>query len=65
MLMLPLETLPGWPEAPEPSLLLMLMLTIIGPLAVGVVVTAIFFGPQLARQARSSDSREVARSNES
>lgn len=50
--LLPLETLPGWPEAPEVSLSHMLMLMYVGPLAVGVIVALIAFTPALGRRFR-------------
>ncbi len=60
--LLPLETLPGWPEAPEASGFSMVMLMLIGPLLVGVVVALITFTPTLSRRFRTetSGSREVA-----
>lgn len=44
--MILLETLPGWPTAPEQSALDMLLLTVIGPIAVAVIITAIVLGPK-------------------
>ena len=55
----PLETLPGWPEAPEVSNAFMLMLILVGPLLVGVVVALLVFAPQLAR--RAGGSKELSR----
>ncbi|MGV8846160.1 hypothetical protein [Tessaracoccus sp.] len=50
--MLPLETLPGWPEAPAVSTPHMLMLMIGAPLAVGVIVALLAFTPALGRRFR-------------
>ncbi|MDO5501194.1 MAG: hypothetical protein Q4F67_16095 [Propionibacteriaceae bacterium] len=57
MTLLPLEVLPGWPQ-PEP-VSAMVALTIIGPLAVALLITVLFFGPKLARDRRE---RELAES---
>lgn len=61
MNLLPLEVLPGWPQ-PEPvSDLTLLLLTVIGPLAFGAIITLLAFGPKLARRqaAEQSTSREL------
>lgn len=58
--MLLLETLPGWPEAPEVSSLFMLMLTIVGPVIACVVIGAMVFAPQWVRRSRQSESTEVS-----
>ncbi|MFV0429507.1 MAG: hypothetical protein ACK5KO_08790 [Arachnia sp.] len=63
--LLPLETLPGWPEATDPSLGFLLILCLFAPLAVGVVVAVIGFAPTLARRAEVSTSTEVATVDES
>lgn len=52
MIFLPLETLPGWPEAPEVSAAFYWLLLIIGPLALGVVVALLTWTPKLSRAAR-------------
>lgn len=50
MILLPLEVLPGWPQ-PEPvSDLALVMLTIVGPLALGAVITLLAFAPRFARR---------------
>jgi len=60
MNLLPLEVLPGWPQ-PEPfSDLHMWLLMLIGPLALGALVTLIAFAPKLAR----GDRDQVAPSRE-
>lgn len=63
--LLPLETLPGWPEAPEVSAASQLMLMVIGPLAVAVIVAILTFTPKLSRRFRGADKdaagTEVAR----
>ncbi len=67
MNLLPLEVLPGWPQ-PEPvSDLTLILLTIVGPLAFGAVITLLAFGPRLARrqaerQAASTDLEPTDRS---
>ncbi|MEZ5086984.1 MAG: hypothetical protein R2722_12275 [Tessaracoccus sp.] len=58
--MLFLETLPGWPEAPEMSSLFLLMLTVIGPLIVCAFIGALVWAPHWARRSRQSESTEVA-----
>ena len=65
MNLLPLEVLPGWPQ-PEPvSDLALVMLTIVGPLALGAVIALLAFGPKLARrqrdEARGTDVERVHR----
>lgn len=59
---LPLETLPGWPEAPEVSDAWMWLLMVIGPLLVTVVVTLLGFAPSLAKRDRS-ESKELTSSS--
>ncbi len=60
--MLPLETLPGWPEAPDVSATHMLFLMFLGPLAFGAVIVLIAFTPALGRRFRGElkDEREPA-----
>ena len=50
--MLPLETLPGWPEAPAVSPSHMVFLMVLGPLAVGAIMTLLAFTPALGRRFR-------------
>ena len=50
--MLPLETLPGWPEAPDVSATHMLFLMFLGPFAFGAVIVLIAFTPALGRRFR-------------
>ena len=50
--MLPLETLPGWPEAPDVSATHMLFLMFLGPLAFGAVIVLLAFTPALGRRFR-------------
>lgn len=50
--MLPLETLPGWPEAPDVSSTHMLLLMFVAPIAVGVVIALLVFTPALGRRFR-------------
>ena len=58
--MLLLETLPGWPEAPDFSTLSLLMLTVIGPVIACVVIGALVFAPQWVRRGTQTESTEVA-----
>ena len=50
--LLPLETLPGWPEAPAVSSTHMILLMVIAPLACGVIVALLAFTPALGRRFR-------------
>ena len=50
--LLPLETLPGWPEAPDVSAAHMLWLMFLGPLAFGAVIVLVAFTPALGRRFR-------------
>ncbi|TRY19686.1 hypothetical protein FOJ82_02020 [Tessaracoccus rhinocerotis] len=62
--MLPLETLPGWPEAADVSYSQLLFLILIAPLAVGVVVSLLAWTPKLAARFRGEEpaaGTEVAR----
>lgn len=62
-MILPLETLPGWPEAPQLSAGFYVMLMVILPLAVGLVVTLLAWAPSLARSFRKeSSSKELSTS---
>lgn len=55
MNLLPLEVLPGWPQ-PEPvSDMFLLFLMVLGPLGFGLIVTALYFGPKLARERRERE----------
>lgn len=55
MNLLPLEVLPGWPQ-PEPvSDTFLMLLMVIGPLAFGVIVALLHFGPKLARERRERE----------
>lgn len=55
MNLLPLEALPGWPAPTHFSDLFMWMLMVIGPLAVGAVITLLVFAPKLAGRSRGAD----------
>lgn len=59
-LLLPLETLPGWPPAEHYSALYMLTLMVIGPIAVSLVVAAITFTPKLLSRSRRDAGEPVA-----
>lgn len=57
-LVLPLEVLPGWPD-PEPlSTVHLLAITVLGPLAVGLVIAAITWAPRLMKRSRSEAAAE-------
>jgi|GEM_PF-5217025 len=62
--MLPLETLPGWPEAPDVSATHMLFLMFLGPLAFGAVIVLIAFTPALGRRFRGELSADQAPASE-
>ena len=51
-----LETLPGWPEAPQMSDLAMIMLTVVGPILAALVITLLVFAPSLARKGRDAEA---------
>lgn len=64
MILLPLEVLPGWPQ-PEPvSDMFLLWLMILGPLLFGLIVTALYFGPQLVRERRERELNSSAAGTE-
>lgn len=52
--MLPLETLPGWPEAPDPGLAEMLAICLGIPLAITVPLLLFILGPTWLRQTRAT-----------
>lgn len=58
--LLPLETLPGWPEAPAVSTTHMLFLLLIGPLLVGVVFAVLAFTPAFGRRFRGELTADEA-----
>lgn len=62
--MLPLETLPGWPEAPDVSAAHMLFLLFLGPLAFGAVIVLIAFTPALGRRFRGELANDHAPAGE-
>lgn len=51
--LLPLETLPGWPEAPEVSTSYLFMLIVGGPIILGLIVALLTFTPTFARRFRN------------
>lgn len=51
--LLPLQTLPGWPEAPEVSSSFLFMLIIGGPIILGLIVALLTFTPTFARRFRN------------
>ncbi|MBK8460228.1 MAG: hypothetical protein WAS07_12715 [Micropruina sp.] len=56
-MLLPLETLPGWPTAPDPSLVEALVLLAGIPLGIGVVFMVAVMGPHWMRRDKSADSQ--------
>lgn len=58
--MLLLETLPGWPEAPEYSSLFMWVLMVIGPIAALALIALLVFSPRWAKRGQQGESTEVA-----
>ena len=62
--MLPLETLPGWPEAPDVSITHMLFLLFVGPLAFGAVIALLAFTPALGRRFRGELTADQAPASE-
>lgn len=53
--MLPLETLPGWPEAPVWSLGHLLLIILVLPVLTAVVISVLTFTPTWKRLARESN----------
>ncbi len=45
-----LETLPGWPASPDPSLLELLMLTVFLPVGIAAVFAVLIFAPSWRQQ---------------
>lgn len=64
MTLLPLEVLPGWPEPAPTSDLHLLLLMVLGPLAFGLIVTALAFAPRWVRKDRESSSTELTRGDD-
>ncbi|WP_028709540.1 hypothetical protein [Propionicicella superfundia] len=54
--MLPLETLPGWPEVDDPGIGAILLLTVALPLAISIPILLLTIGPTWFRQARADAS---------
>lgn len=48
-MLVPLETLPGWPEAQDPTFLQTLGLLVAIPVGIALVIALLAFGPSLAR----------------
>lgn len=51
-LLVPLQTLPSWPEAPVPTTLEALLLFLLIPLAISVPLVALVMGPEWAGRRR-------------
>ena len=62
--MLPLETLPGWPDAPAVSSGHMWMLLLVGPLAMAAVIVLLGFTPALGRRFRGELATGTAHEDE-
>lgn len=56
-----LETLPGWPEAPDVSVGFLLFLMVIAPLGVGLVVAVIAWVPKLSGRSTEQSAKELTR----
>lgn len=52
--MLPLETLPGWPEVPDPGLAAVLVILVGIPLALAAPLFLLTVGPAWFRQTRAT-----------
>ncbi len=52
--LLPLETLPGWPEAPNPSVVDALYILVGVPGAISLVILALVVAPSWFRRGESS-----------
>lgn len=50
--LLPLETLPGWPEAPEFSAAHLILITAVLPVVTAIVIAVLAFTPTWARRFR-------------
>ena len=50
-----LESLPGWPDVVEPSLMDILVLVLGIPFAIGAVVTLFLMGPHWFRKAQGKE----------
>ncbi|QLQ16237.1 MAG: hypothetical protein HZY73_11895 [Micropruina sp.] len=59
--LLPLETLPGWPAAPNPTGLETFILLLGIPFAVGAVMTAWLVGRAWFAQGRAETSAELVK----
>jgi hypothetical protein len=53
--LIPLETLPSWPAAPDPSVLQNLVVFAFIPLGIAAVLVAVIMGPHWARRAAGRD----------
>ena len=53
--MILLETLPGWPAAPEFSWMHLLWLTVFAPVLFSAIVTAILLAPSYFRKSRTAE----------
>ena len=52
--LIPLETLPSWPTAPDPSVLQNLTVFAFIPLGIAAVLTAVIMGPYWAAKRRAA-----------
>ena len=57
-----LDTFQGWPEVPEASTMHLLLLTVIGPLAISIVIAVLVMGPKYFR--KHGVSTEVAKTGD-
>lgn len=51
-MLIPLQTFPGWPAAPDVSILNFLLVLLVIPLGIGLVLALIVLGGTLARRGR-------------
>jgi hypothetical protein len=57
--MLPLETLPGWPEVADPGVGMVLLILVGLPLAISIPIVLITIGPTWFRQGREQSSEAL------
>lgn len=57
--MLPLETLPGWPEVTDPGVGMVLLILVGLPLAISIPIFLLTIGPTWFRQGREQPSETV------
>lgn len=58
-MLVPLETLSGWPEAQDPTWLQTLGLLVLIPVAISAVIALLAYGPSLARASKGGGMVEA------